>query len=66
MAAMALVEQGPASVHGDIVAGLLETWVPWMTKEIDLVSAETSSEQVIPSAFETRSALQSSILFWLQ
>ncbi len=61
LAAMALLEHGPAGVHRDIVAGLQETWVPWVTKEIQLIGGETSREQVIPlpDAFETRSELLS-------
>jgi hypothetical protein len=47
-AAMALVEKGRAGVHQDIIAGLLETWVPWMRQELELITSVASTQQVTP------------------
>jgi hypothetical protein len=48
LAAMALVKQGRAALHPDIVAGVLKTWLPWVREDLKLLSDSSSTTQVCP------------------
>ncbi len=47
-AGMAFVTGGRHSVHEDIVTGLVQTWLPWLQREIHLVAGSTLPKVKFP------------------